>query len=363
MGIKAAARDAQRDLDKFYTSAATVRRCQALVTKAMDALGIDPAGAVALEPSAGSGAFLPALRKLGVARVDAMDIAPEGAGIDQGDFLATPYRPDAGHTGLVIGNPPFGRRAKLAIQFINHALDGGARMVAFILPIQMRKWISQRAVREDARLVADIDLPENAFLFDGAPYHANCCFQIWISGDPDVDMTDLRIRTRPETSHPDFDIWQYNRTREALWVLEEDWDFAVLRQGYGDYTDLKARGTQLDPKKQWILFRAKNATVRDRLQSLDFEALSRTNTAVRGFGKTEVVAEYRRRFEGAAAPARAARANLDLVDALSDTRRFLRATQAGTGLEGICDLLGEAPGIPIVRRDGFKTDHPAETTS
>jgi len=281
----------RKQFDKFYTSRDAAAFVMNISKQTMTALKIDIRTVAVIEPSAGSGAFLGELKDAGFRAVAAYDIAPEHADIETADFLSLDLSVErAKGPFVVIGNPPFGRRAQLAVRFLNHALEH-AEAVAFILPIQMQKWLSQRAVREDAALVLDADMPKHAFEFDGAPYDVQSCFQIW-TRKPN-GLPDLRWREPPETSHPHFSMWQYNCTPRAARHLDEDWDFAVLRQGFGDFTVLHRDRAALSLKKQWILFKAHSPEALRRLEALDFDALSRTNTTVPGFGKAQVVATYR----------------------------------------------------------------------
>lgn len=314
-----------RNNDKFYTSATTIELIEPVLRKLLDDLSLSPTTMDAIEPSAGSGAFLPLLQRLGFGSIHAFDLHPEHPDVVRQDFLALSetrismardHEAPAGHDApssedqslaVVIGNPPFGRKASLAVAFINHALTL-APVVVFIVPVQLRKWITQKTVRVDARLVLDETLPEMAFELDGKPYGVRCCLQAWARPDlfpaqrlaarmATAGLHDLRLRDRPAIAHPDFRMWQYNATPQALKFLEEPWDFAVLRQGFGDYATLHPRSSALCRRKQWILFAAEEPRVLARLRSMDFETLSRTNTAVRGFGKTEIVSAYIRVLE------------------------------------------------------------------
>lgn len=281
-----------RELDKFYTSRAAVEVTLEALERLLVETGRSLDRMTIIEPSAGGGAFLDGLARRGISGALAFDVAPEDPRVRRQDFLALdlatlrePHR-----EMLVLGNPPFGVRARLATEFVNHALDR-AETVAFILPAQFRKWITQRTIRDEARLALDIDLPERSFELRGASYGVRCAFQVWTRLP--LPGVDLRIRQRPETDHPDFTATQYNRTELAEKYFDMDWDFAVLRQGHGDYGRLWRRDETLCRRKQWIFFKAHSPVALARLRSLDFDALSRTNTAIRGFGKTEVVAAYR----------------------------------------------------------------------
>ena len=89
-------------------------------------------------------------------------------------------------------------------------------------------------------------------------------------------------------------MWQYNATKAAEKVFDNDFDFIVLRQGYGDFNKHLTNRNQCSLKKQWILFKAKNPKVLEILQEIDFERLSQNNTITPGFGKADVVQEYKR---------------------------------------------------------------------
>jgi hypothetical protein len=79
-----------------------------------------------------------------------------------------------------------------------------------------------------------------------------------------------------------------------------DWDFAILRQGFGDFTVLypPSQRAALDPKKQWIFVKAHSPQALARLRGLDYVALSQRNTGTPGFGKADLVDAY----EAAAKP-------------------------------------------------------------
>jgi len=109
-------------------------------------------------------------------------------------------------------------------------------------------------------------------------------------------MPDLRITHPPEITHADFTMWQYNSTPDALKFFLEDFDFAVLRQGFGDYHTKLYNEKQCDRRKQRMLVKAKNKTVLKRLMKIEFEALSRRNTIVPGFGKADLVDEYKKQY-------------------------------------------------------------------
>ncbi len=128
----------QKDLDAFYTHPKIARFCldllQDLIVKN---LGLDLKAFHFLEPSAGSGSFVYALKELGIKNCLALDIAPKAQGIHQKDYLLELI--EFNQKRVVIGNPPFGHRGKLALHFLNKSLNE-APIVAFILPNLFKRY-------------------------------------------------------------------------------------------------------------------------------------------------------------------------------------------------------------------------------
>ena len=286
-----------KTLDQFFTNAENVDFCVKLIES------ICPKNTLWLEPSCGAGAFSLAFKSVFKSGVSA-DLEPQMSGAIQADFLAgKEYKATlyallraAATPLLTIGNPPFGSKGRLACQFINEAAEF-SDVIAFILPISFRKYSTQSKVTDGLKLVMDLDLPSNIFLVDGKPSIVNCCFQIWVPHKTKIrklkNLPDLRISSKPADNHPDFTIWQYNNTPSAQKFLEGDFDFAVCKQGYCDYSARKLRGEKLDPRKHWMFFKAKNNKSLKRLMKLDFESLSKaSHTTTPGFSKHDVVTLY-----------------------------------------------------------------------
>ncbi len=273
------------ELDKFYTKKSIARKCFLELNNTLHTLNRNE-DVCFIEPSAGSGVFL---EVAGRSRSIGFDIEPTAEDIYKNDFLNGDISSFITDNTVFFGNPPFGKRSKLALDFINKAFEY-SDIVAFILPVQFRKWQTQKNVNLNAKLVLDLDLPENAFEFYGEDYSVRCCFQVWVLDNK--TLPDLRLKEAPPTTHNDFEMYQYNNTYGALKFFDYDWNFAVLRQGWGDYSELYFDKDDLSRSKQWIFFKAKNKTVLKRLMKLDFEALAKLNTSVKGFGKADVVKAY-----------------------------------------------------------------------
>ena len=277
-------KNAEREnLDKYYTKSSVAKFCYDAYVNFLSSKIVG--NVLFVEPSAGSGSFLNLIEytKLG------FDIAPENSNIVKLDFLKDSIKKYIKSKNVfIIGNPPFGSKSKLAIDFLNTSLKY-SKYVGFIVPIQFRKYGVQRNIKQNARLVLDIDLDDDSFTFAESDYNVSCCFQIWTT---DKIGTDLRIINQPDVEHSDFKLFQYNATVQAEKYFDYDWDFAVLRQGYGDFSEKYYKTDKLDKKKQWIFFKAKNKKILDRLMKLDFVKLSEKNTKTKGFGKQDVIKEY-----------------------------------------------------------------------
>lgn len=283
-----------RDLDKFYTRGDVA---DALVDRACSVLGADRDASHFVEPSAGSGAFSSRL-----ANVSAFDIAPEAPGIVRADFLA--LAPSWGRDSVAIGNPPFGRRARLALSFLNRCA-ASCDAVAFVLPNTFRRYSTQSRVDAGLALVADDVLPDDSFTFEGRPYSLRCVFQVWARRGGawwDDSMTDLRMTRRPPTSHPDFDCWQHNATDASRRYVDEPWEMAFWRQGYKDYSRVfrnpedyrEVRRIMYETNLQLFLIRPKSDEARRVIAAMDIGALASGNLSTPGFGKADFVAEYAR---------------------------------------------------------------------
>lgn len=273
-------------LDKYYTNDDVASECYELFESV-----IHPQ-ALIVEPSAGAGAFLRASEDR---EIVGLDIHPEQENIVRHDFLLDPLSNHVDMTRDIVflGNPPFGRKGDVAVNFINTALNYGS-FVGFVLPIQFRKWSAQKRIVESAKLIIDHDLKSSSFSFLNQPYDLRCSFQVWAR---DSHMPDFRIRKSPPTAHVDFSMWQFNRTVEAEKYFDYDWDFAVPRQGFNDYSKKALSQNDCDRKKQWIFFKAHSSVVFDRLMNIDFDALSKLNSGIPGFGKADVVKKYCEMFE------------------------------------------------------------------
>jgi len=163
----------RKDLsDKFYTAPAVATAC---LQQLIPLIG-DPGGFVWIEPSAGAGAFITALKGLVPATVVGVDLTPAFEGVEKGDFMT--WRPPWGRR-IIFGNPPFGKQGSAARRFVARAADLNAKWIAFILPRSFEKPSLQTAFPLNYHNRLSVRLGENAFLVNGVPYDVPCVFQVW----------------------------------------------------------------------------------------------------------------------------------------------------------------------------------------
>ncbi len=167
-------------LDQFFTREEIARDCFDSLLQWMAQDGARESGYRFIEPAAGMGAFydlLPPDRRTGI------DIVPFREDYEQQDFLGW-KPPFDGLRNAVIGNPPFGYRAWLALAFVNHAATF-ADYVGLVLPMAFQsdgKGSPKHRV-EGLRLMHMSFLPSDSFVDgEGKPLKINALWQIWQRG-------------------------------------------------------------------------------------------------------------------------------------------------------------------------------------
>lgn len=168
-------------LDQFFTKPEIAEWCYNKYLNTLVKEGAKLDDLTFIEPSAGNGAFydlLPDERKVG------LDIDPKRKSFIEADFLSwTPAerrKPIA-----VIGNPPFGYRAWLALAFINHAAKF-SEYVGFILPMAFQSdgKGSPKFRVQGMQLISTEFLPEGSFVYpDGSTAKINALWQVWKKGE------------------------------------------------------------------------------------------------------------------------------------------------------------------------------------
>jgi hypothetical protein len=285
-----------KKLDKFYTNADIVDRVIDYLMKLFADNKLDITKYSFLEPCAGGGAFLNGIEKaLPKAKYVSFDIAPEDPRIEKADFLTKEHHFNSNL--ISIGNPPFGYKGDLACAFINTCSEWGP-IVVFVLPIQFRRFNIQKHVYPNLKLIySSEDLPKNSFNFEGKKYNVNCLFQIWVDKFSGLfeNYEDLRLLKPLPNKHEDFKLFIHNNTMETLKYFDKEkyqWDFAVARQGFYDYSKRITNPEELQRHVQYLFVKYINPVSKTVFDHIDFEKLSHVNTAILGYSNTDVVAEY-----------------------------------------------------------------------
>lgn len=156
-------------LDQYYTKPEVAEGCFNVLFQHLNIRN----DTTFVEPSAGCGAFL----KEGF-KWEAYDLEPKHPLAEKKDFFDV----EDLNNKVIVGNPPFGFASSLALKFINHSEEQGAKVVAFILPKTFKKKMFQEKVSHNLTLTLEQDLPKNSFILDGESYDVPCVFQVWERG-------------------------------------------------------------------------------------------------------------------------------------------------------------------------------------
>lgn len=235
-------------MDKYYTNSETAQ----LVHHVALARGC----ARYVEPSAGGGAISKRFDE-----ITSYDILPEAPGIIKKNWFDVDMLPES---CCVVGNPPFGDRSKLAIEFINHAFKIGADEVIFILPNTFKKHTIQSKITKRAFLSKTIDLPSSVFEYEGKPYHVPCCLQVW--------QRDMREgKEIPINDYFEFSMCEFS-------------DFFVFGAAPSKCID----PSEVEPSNRGYYIKVKKPETRKMFEEMDWKGNSTVNGNVAWFTKREM---------------------------------------------------------------------------
>ncbi|UZK67705.1 SAM-dependent methyltransferase [Sphingomonas sp. M1-B02] len=189
-------------LDQYYTRQDVAADCYGIFGQ-----HFDPALYLMVEPTAGTGSFYQLLPDGSLG----FDVEPKYPGIKTADFLTVEIESD--REIAVIGNPPFGKNASMAVRVFNRAARQ-ASVIALILPRTFRKASIENRIDPAFHLLREETVPRDAFLFRSKPYDVPAVFQIW------ERRREPRALRLVETQHPDFEFTTSNHA-----------DFAIQRVG------------------------------------------------------------------------------------------------------------------------------------
>lgn len=170
-------------LDQFFTNKDIASLCCQKVFDFLTMEGLSSDDCFFIEPAAGDGAFLKLLPKdqrIGI------DICPMNDEIYEADFLTWKAKPIKNKKIIYIGNPPFGYRGWLALQFMNQCAANSADYVFFILPMSFQS-IGKGSPRMRVKgltLKHYEKLPIDSFYRpDGKQERINALWTVWKKGD------------------------------------------------------------------------------------------------------------------------------------------------------------------------------------
>ena len=184
------------DKDQYFTRPETAKTCFKMFQDTLKKLKVNQSEYTYIEPSMGEGCFykiLPKERRIGI------DIDPRHDEAICSDYLQWKPKPlDCKY--LVIGNPPFGLRGHLALQFINHSWSF-ADAVGFILPQLFGsdgKGVPGKRVKGYRLAFSEILDGDQFSTPDGRYVHINTVFQVW---------TKVGIAHLPPVEHRSCEQW------------------------------------------------------------------------------------------------------------------------------------------------------------
>lgn len=178
--------------DQFFTPKELAKKCWETFNREID---IDISEYTFIEPSAGDGGFMSILPKGTIG----LDIEPRLPNIQKQDYLT--WRPPTNEADtpaqkyIVFGNPPFGLRGHLALNFINHSCEF-ADYVCFILP-QLFESDGKGSPRKRVKgynLVYSEGLSAMFYNPENKEVKVNGVFQIW-SKHSSNPLYDIKINT------------------------------------------------------------------------------------------------------------------------------------------------------------------------
>jgi len=196
--------------EQYYTPAQTAQELTARLASMVPNL----AQRTVIEPAGGTGAFIDAAAKLGVADFLSFDIEPKHPRVKKADFLKTALKASS---AVTLGNPPFGRNNSLSIPFFNHAAQH-SDFIAFIVPRSWRKWSVTNRLHRNFHLIDDLDLQLDYVNEAGELMHSKkrlaTCFQIWERRDSlralvAVEDNGLVSKTTPELADVSLTVFGY----------------------------------------------------------------------------------------------------------------------------------------------------------
>ena len=259
--------DSADELDQFYTKPDVARVCIKKLFEVVD----ESRRLIFIEPSSGCGSF-----SNNLSNCVSIDVDPKTDSAIRADFLNLspadlPIRPES--SVVVIGNPPFGKMANMAVKFFNHATFFG-QIIAFIVPKTFKKESVKNRLNLNYHLIFEYEVPKRSFIFRNTEHNVPCVFQIWEKRE------EKRKISKPK-ENPYF-----------VFVKQEGADFAIRR--VGGRTGKVVRDFMSVSKSSHYFIKARRVTPNtlERLFSqMDFSSYIDSTAGIRSLSKAEILRE------------------------------------------------------------------------
>ena len=177
---------------------------------------------------------------------------------------------------VVLGNPPYGVAANMAIKFVNKAAEH-CDDVRMVLPASFQRDSVQNRINTDFQLVIDNRLPDKTF-----PRSITTVYQRWVRSDTP------RKKVEMHKTHPDFTFLKYKDRDQAT--------LFIGGAGAGPSGKVKLEG--YDHYKPGHYYVKCSDEVRDRLVALQPELikLSRVCGCLPGLSKHAIITLYKEHY-------------------------------------------------------------------
>jgi predicted RNA methylase len=260
-------------LDQFFTLPSNAERFLGILNGMYPLDGYD----IVLEPSAGNGSFYNVMpnNKVG------LDLEPLADGIQKMDFFD--YQPPSNKRVATVGNPPFGRKGKLAKEFFNRAAEY-SDVIAFVLPAIFAKGTFTNTLDPWFHKVYE-EFTDEFVTPDNQEKKINCVFQIWKKFDYKRD------RVTQIKEHPDFEMTH----RHIAWTSQEEID-QLAQEYHFLYGQISHRVQEIEgiTKGSQFFVKAKDDNVRKIFERMNFDHLKKYSMGAVSLSRGDIIEEYER---------------------------------------------------------------------
>jgi len=177
---------------------------------------------------------------------------------------------------LIIGNPPYGTAAHIAVKFLNKAGEL-TDDIRYVLPLSFKKVSISNRIRLDLINIEERVLPSDTF-----PRGISTVLQHWIKTDK------IREKTKTFTTHPDFEFVKYkDKDRTSVFIGSEGYTAGRVKlDGWQHYT------------KQSHHFIVCSPEVVSNFQSIESKLVevSRIRNGIPGVCKDDIIRTYIKHF-------------------------------------------------------------------